>query len=236
MLPSADLPGGGPAYPLSALGVRLRARPLDSWTFLAGVFSGSPVGTDEGDPQRQNPSGLSFPWNGTLAVAEVQYAYPSLGTTVSASEAQPLARTYRLGIWYDTKQFADEEIDNTGLSLENPKSTGIPQFYHGDWAVYAVMDRMIWQDPEELDRTLNVFLRPMGTPLVNRNQIAFSLNAGITLHEPFEHRDDDIFGIGMGYAHVSSRVAAFDADAQFFTGIFTPVRGGETFVEATYQY
>ena len=27
MVPSADLPGGGPAYPLSALGVRLRARP-----------------------------------------------------------------------------------------------------------------------------------------------------------------------------------------------------------------
>ena len=32
MLPSADLPGGGPAYPLSALGVRLRARPIDSLT------------------------------------------------------------------------------------------------------------------------------------------------------------------------------------------------------------
>ena len=27
MLPSADLPGGGPAYPLSALGVRVRAAP-----------------------------------------------------------------------------------------------------------------------------------------------------------------------------------------------------------------
>ena len=29
MLPSADLPGGGPAYPLSALGVRARAHPTD---------------------------------------------------------------------------------------------------------------------------------------------------------------------------------------------------------------
>jgi porin len=179
---------------------------------------------------------LSFPWNGTLAIAEMQYAYPALGTTISANQSEALARTYKLGIWYDTKQFADEEIDNTGLCLANPKSTGIPQYYHGDWAIYAVMDRMIWQDPDELDRTLNVFLRPMGTPLVNRNQIAFSLNAGITLHEPFEHRDDDTFGIAMGYAHVSSRVAAFDADVQFFTGVFTPVRVGETFIEATYQY
>ena len=42
MVPSADLPGGGPAYPLSALGVRWRVRRSDSLTFLAGVFNGSP--------------------------------------------------------------------------------------------------------------------------------------------------------------------------------------------------
>jgi porin len=237
MLPSADLPGGGPAYPLSALGARLRGRPLDAWTFLTGVFSGSPVGTNApGDPQQQNPSGLSFPWNGTLAIAELQYSYPSLGTTVSAGEAQPLARTYKIGIWYDTKEFADQEIDNTGLSLANPLSTGIPQMHRGDWAIYAVMDQIIWQDPEELDKTLSVFLRPMGTPLADRNLIDFSLNAGLTLHEPFPHRDDDTFGIGMGYAHVSGRAAALDRDTQFFTGAFTPIRSGETFVEVTYQY
>ncbi len=42
MVPSADLPGGGPAYPLSALGVRARYRPIDSVTLLTGVFNGSP--------------------------------------------------------------------------------------------------------------------------------------------------------------------------------------------------
>jgi porin len=238
MLPSADLPGGGPAYPLSASGVRLRGRPLDSWTILAGVFSGSPVSHDVlgADPQRQNPSGLSFPWNGTLAIAELQYAYPALGTTISANEGEALARTYKIGIWYDTKRFADQEIDNTGLSLANPASTGIPRMHHGDWAIYAVMDQMIWQDPEELDKTLNVFLRPMGTPLGDRNLIDFSLNAGLILHEPFPHRDDDTFGIGMGYAHVSGRAAALDQDTELFTGAYTPMRSGETFVEATYQY
>jgi porin len=237
MLPSADLPGGGPAYPLSAPGVRLRGRPLDAWTFLAGVFSGSPVGTNApGDPQQQNPSGLSFPWNGELAIAELQYSYPSLGTTVSAKEAQPLARTYKIGVWYDTKQFADQEFDDTGLSLANPLSTGIPQMHRGDWAIYAVMDQIVWQDAEEPDKTLSVFLRPMGTPLGDRNLIDFSLNAGLTLHEPFPHRDDDTFGIGMGYAHVSGRAAALDRDTQFFTGAFAPSRSGETFVEVTYQY
>jgi len=85
MVPSADLPGGGPAYPLSALGVRLRARPTDSVTFLAGLFNGSPVANNSGDPQQQNPSGTSFPLNGgILAIAELQYAYPALGSMVYA--------------------------------------------------------------------------------------------------------------------------------------------------------
>jgi porin len=237
MLPSADLPGGGPAYPLSAPGVRFRARPIEPLTLLAGVFSGSPVSTNSpGDPQVQNPSGTTFPWNGTLAIAELQYAYPSLGTMIYADQPEPLGRTYKLGLWYNTKQFPDQEIDNTGLSLANPASTGIPKMYHGDWAIYAVADRIVWVDPAELDRTLSVFLRPMGTPLVNRNLIDVSLNAGIIFHEPILHRDDDTFGIGMGYAHVSSRAAALDRDIAFFTGAFTPIRSSENFVEVTYQY
>lgn len=237
MLPSADLPGGGPAYPLSALGVRLRAHPTNSLTFLAGVLNGSPVSNNTGDPQRQNSSGTSFPLNGgALAIAEVQYAYPSLGTMLYANKSEPLARVYKLGIWYDTERFADQEVDNTGLSLANAASTGIPKTHRGDYAIYAVMDQMIWQDPAEADRTLNVFVRAMGTPLPDRNLVDFSLNAGITFHEPFLHRDDDTFGVGMGYAHVSGRAAALDRDTGFFTGSFTPVRSGETFVEATYQY
>jgi len=237
MLPSADLPGGGPAYPLSALGVRARARPTDSLTFLAGVFNGSPVSDNTGDPQRQNPSGISFPMNGgALAIAEVQYAYPSLGTMLYADETEPLARVYKLGIWYDTEDFADQELDNGGLSLANPASTGISKMHHGDYAIYAVADQMIWQDSAEADRTLNVFVRAMGTPLSDRNLVDFSLNTGTTFREPFLHRDDDTFGVGVGYAHVSGRAAALDKDTGFFTGSFAPVRSGETFIEATYQY
>ena len=236
MLPSADLPAGGPAYPLSALGVRARARPSDSWTLLAGVFSGTPVPGGEGDPQKLNPHGTSFPWNGALLIAELQYAYPSLGTMLYADQSEPLARVYKFGVWYDTLEFPDQQIATDGLSLADPASTGVPQMHRGNYALYAVIDQMIWQDPKEADRTLSVFVRPMWTPLHDRNLIDFSVNAGITLHEPFLHRDDDTFGIGIGYAHVSRRAAALDRDTAFFTSAFTPVRSGETFVEATYQY
>ncbi|MGA9780393.1 MAG: carbohydrate porin, partial [Verrucomicrobiia bacterium] len=113
MVPSADMPGGGPAYPLSAPGVRVRVRPIDSLTFLAGVFNGTPLSNSG-----ENSSGTTFPMNGgALVIAEIQYSYPSLGSMVSADQSQSLSGTYKLGFWYDTENFADQEYDNTGLSL-----------------------------------------------------------------------------------------------------------------------
>jgi porin len=237
MVPSADLPGGGPAYPLSALGLRGRIRLGDSWTLLAGVFNGSPVSHNEGDSQQENPSGTSFPINGTaLAIAELQFAYPGLGSMVYADQHAPLPRVYKLGVWYDTERFADQQVDNAGLSLANPAGSGNPRTHHDDIAIYAVADQMVWQDPAEDDRTLNVFLRPMGTPLDDRNLVDFSVNAGLAFHEPFYHRDDDTFGAGVGYAQVSSAAAALDRATGYYSGTYYPVRSGETYIELTYQY
>jgi porin len=219
MLPSADLPGGGPAYPLAAPGLRFRWRPVDAITILAGVFNGSPVSNNSGDPQQQNPSGTSFPLNGgALAIAEVQFAYPALGTMVYADQSEALSRVYKLGVWYDTENFADQEYAD--------------ETHQGDYAIYAVMDQMIWSDPNDPDgdRTISFFTRAMGTPETDRNLIDFSLNAGFNFHEPIPHRGDDTFGIGMGFAQVSDRAADADRD----NGL--PMQGGETFVEATYQY
>ena len=55
-LPTVDLPGGGPAYPLAGLGVRGRAQVTDSVTVLAGVFNGSPIPFDSPNtPSEQSP-------------------------------------------------------------------------------------------------------------------------------------------------------------------------------------
>jgi porin len=241
MVPSADLPGGGPAYPLSALGVRARYRPIDSVTLLTGVFNGSPSPNTglccTGDAQQQNPSGTSFPLNGgVLVIAEAQYAYPSLGTMLYANQAQSLARVYKIGGWYNSQNFADQQFDNTGLSLANPASNGLPLGHHGNYGVYATVDQMVWVDPTESDRNVNVFGRILWAPQANRNLITFSMNAGVTFHEPFRHRDDDTFAIGMGYTKVSSSAASLDRETGFFTDSFVPVRGGETYLEVSYQY
>jgi porin len=237
MVPSADMPGGGPAYPLSALGARVRARTFDSWTVLAGVYNGGPSPDNSGDSQVSNPSGTSFPLNGgMLAIAELQYAYPSPGAMLYPDQAEPLSRVYKLGFWYDSENFDDQRFDTIGRSLADPLSSGDPRQHRGNYGIYAVADQMLWQQADESDRTINFFMRAMGTPQTDRNLIDFSLNAGFTFTEPFLHRDDDTFGIGMGYSRVSTRAAGLDQDTASFTGSFTPVRDSETFIEATYQY
>ena len=123
-----------------------------------------------------------------------------------------------------------------GRSLADSLTSGDLRQHRGNFAVYAVADQMLWQQEDELDRNVNVFVRAMGTPLSDRNLVDFSLNAGLTIHEPFLHRDDDTFGIGIGYAHVSNRASALDRDTANFSGLYTPVRSSETYVEATYQY
>jgi porin len=240
MVPSADLPGGGPAYPLSALGIRVRAKPTDSLTILAGVFNGSPVinnSFNAGDPQLQNPSGTSFPLNGgVLAIAEIQYAYPANGAMVYADQPQPLSGVVKLGMWYDSLDFPDQHYDSAGNSLASPNTTGIPESHAGDWAIYAVLDQLLWVSPDDPSRTLNFFIRPMGTPVADRNPIDFSINIGATLHDPLPHRPDDTMGIGMGYAKVSSDASALDRDFAAESATFLPVRTAETFIELTYQY
>jgi porin len=233
-LPAFDMPGGGPAYPLSALGVRARVHEGD-FTFLAGVFNGSPVYNNVGDPQKQNCCGVSFPLNGgVLAIAELQYATPTSGD--KASGGGPLPGTYKIGFWYDSEKFADLRYDTAGLPLGNPANNQTSASHSGDYAFYAVADQMIWRAANS-DRNLNVFLRPIFTPLEDRNLISFGLNAGLTLHEPIDGRKDDTAGLGMGIAQVSSGASGFAEDIAFYTPkIFSPQRTAETYLEATYQY
>jgi porin len=171
-----------------------------------------------------------------LSIVELQFSYPALGSMVEAGARPPLGWTYRIGAWYDTRSFADQRLDQTGLSLANPNSNGIPQQHRGDYAIYAVADQLVYRNERDPNRTVSLFARVMGTPLKDRNVIDYSANAGFLVHSPFVYRTFDTFGIGGGYAHVSGKASAFDADSNNFNGIASPVRSGETFVEMTYQY
>src|SRR5215471_7673706 len=55
-------PGGGPAYPLSTPGARLRfdLGPKKDTTLLLAIFNGDPAGPCPGDPDTCNRYGLNF--------------------------------------------------------------------------------------------------------------------------------------------------------------------------------
>jgi porin len=101
MLPTADLYAGGPAYPLSSLGVRLRGEPTDSVTMPAGVFQDNPPGGPfNNDSQLLGSTRYGANFNlrtGALFLAELQCALnqPPQGNAKPTSTGLP--GTYKIG-------------------------------------------------------------------------------------------------------------------------------------------
>ncbi|RKP48456.1 carbohydrate porin [Trinickia fusca] len=228
VLPSADLPAGGPAYPLSSLGVRLRVKPTDSLTVLGGIFDGNPAPGD-GDVQKLNADGTRFNLhNGTLLIGEVQYAINQPPASGTPDKSSGLPGTYKLGFWYNNNRFADQRFDQNGVPLAS-STTGTPAMHRGNYSIYAVADQMVWRPAADSPQSIGVFARVMGAPS-NRNPIDFHVDAGVVLKAPFKGRDNDSVGLAVGYANVSSSASAADRDSGAI------VRSAETVVEATYQY
>lgn len=240
MLPSADLYGGGPAYPLSSLGARVRAQVGDGFTALAGVFQDNPPGgpfNDDGQLLGSTRWGGNFNFRtGALFIAEVQYALnqPSNGDMDYGGHAAGLPGVYKLGTWVDTAAFPSPRFDNTGLSLASPASNGMPMMLRNNFSIYGVVDQMVWRAAEDSPRSVNVFARLMGAP-GDRNLISFSVNAGVTLKAPLPNRDNDTVGVGFGITRVSPAVSGLDQDTAFFTGSPFLIGSSETFIEVTYQ-
>src|SRR6202140_2777192 len=234
VLPSADMPPGAPAYPLSSLGVRFRAKASDAVTVLAGLFDGNPAGSNTGDPQKQNSSGTNFNLrNGALFIAEVQYAINQPPADPKAPQPSGLPGTYKLGFWYNTQNFADLRHDTNGLSLANPASNGIPASHRGDYSFYAVADQMVWRPSADSPQSVGVFARVMGAP-GDRNLVDLAVNAGVAVKAPFKGRDSDVAGLAVGYAQIGSHAQDLASTTASFTPGY-PSHGSETVIEATYQ-
>src|SRR5215813_15537529 len=113
---AANLPAGGPAYPLPDPGVRVRIKPTDELAFQAAVFSGDPSGGDGSNQSQPLPTGTVFSFRGgAFFIAEASYL-PNQG-----KNANGLPGAYRIGGWWHTSpRFGDQRFDNTGQSLASP--------------------------------------------------------------------------------------------------------------------
>ncbi len=226
---AADLPSGGPTYPLATPGVRLRIAPAAGWTVLAAVFNGDPAGPGDGDPQRRNASGTAFRVNDNVfAIAELAYALNQ------GENARGQPGTYKLGAWVHGGRFADQHYDDAGLSLADPASSGNPRQRRRNFGFYAIADQTIWRPAGGSEGGLSAFLRLAGAP-GDRNLLSFSVDGGFAWRGPIPGRGDDVLALGAAFARVSGDARARDRDSALFAPPGDPVRRWEAAIELTYQ-
>ena len=223
----ANLPSGGPAYPLAT--PRRRAKyPFDKNTsWLVAVFNGDPAKPGLGDPQIRNPHGVDFRWrHGAYVVTEAQHKYNQ------EKDAAGLPGSIKLGVWRHLARFDDQRWGTDNLSLANPASNGIARRHNGNYGVYGMLDQMVWR--LEGDKGVGIFARAFANPS-DRNPVAWQIDGGIVANGLIAARPDDVFGLGVSYARISDRARALDADAVSF-GAATSRRDFEAIVEANYQW
>jgi porin len=227
-LAGANLPSGGPAYPLAAPGARVSVAPLENLTVLAAVFSGDPAGPGTGDPQLRDGSGTRFSTGGgTFLIGETQY------TINGGAGATGLPGTYKFGAWYHSGSFADQRLDTLGVSLASPTSSGVARMHRGNYGLYMIADQMIWREEGTDDHGLSLFFRIGGAPS-DRNLLSFYADAGVAYKGLIPSRVDDILGLGFAYAGVSDAASSLDRDALVLSGSGV-VRDHEAVIELNYQ-
>jgi porin len=224
-------PGGGPAYPLSTPGARLRfdLGKQKETTLLFAIFNGDPAGPCPGDPDTCNRYGLNFRVHDpALLFAEAQFRRNEEKNDTG------LAGQFKIGAWSHLGQFPDQHYDNTGLSLASPLSSGIPAMHSGDFGIYGIVDQQLYRPKGGAANSgISVFTRFSWSP-PDRNLVDKYVDGGIVFNGLVPGRPNDMFGAAFIYAHFSNSVQAFDADRISFGALIPPPRDYEANFEFSY--
>src|ERR1700712_5070533 len=228
---SVDLPAGGPSPPLAAVGARLSAKLNDNVTLLGAIFDGDSAGPGPGDPQQRNRYGLNFRVNDPpLVLGEMQFGWKSIAPNDDRAGA------LKLGGWHHFGMFSDQRFTADGRSIADPAGSGLGGMLRADDGIYSVIEQKIYAVPKSKDRGVGVFMRTSASPS-DRNLIDFYTDAGIDFIGFFDQRQNDKFGVAVGYAHVSKRAQALDRDyALFMAQPDWPTRSSEALFTASYLY
>ena len=200
---AADLPSGGPAYPLATPGVRVAINPNDKMGLMVGVYNGDPAPPcASDDPQVCNPHGLDFELDDDpLLMVEGVYRYNREGRLPGA---------VKVGGWNHFGTFEDQRFDSGGALIAVTGEPGKP--LDNDWGLYGIIDQLIWRVPGSEDpQGIGIFARFIGAP-EDRNLIDFYFDGGFTFTGMIKNRPNDAFAIGFAYTNISNQVTAFDVD------------------------
>lgn len=146
---------------------------------------------------------------------------------VSGIEPLPSTRLYEA---YFEKQWGAKKV-----SLKFGQIAADSEFFNTKYTDVFTNASMGWPAITSLDRGIGVFTRVAGAP-ADRNLIDLYADAGIEFIGLRDYRPDDKFGIAAGYAHVSKRAQALDADYRTLVHPNWPVRSFEGLLTAVYQY
>ena len=225
---ASNLPGGGPAYPLSTPGIRLKYEPVKSVTLLTALLNGNPAPPGAGDPDRRNRHGVNFRLQDPpLWIGEAQVRY---------NQEAGLAGMVRIGAWHHFGKFDSLRFGTDGLSLASPLSNGTALRMRGGDGIYGIIDQQIYR-PEGggPDSGIGVFSRISKALPSNRNLIDFYIDGGIIFSGMIPQRPEDKFGATFIYAHISKKARQLDQDSGFLAGINRPLRSAELTAEISYQ-
>lgn len=228
---AADLPSGGPNYPLATPGIRFKIAPADAFDVHATLFNGDPSGAGfTGSPEVLDPAGVNFRLrDAPLFWAEAEYKYHQ------GKASSGLPGTVKLGGWYHFGKFNDQYFSSDGLLLFSPSSSSVPLTHRGDFGIYAMIDQLVWRVPgDDPAKGAAVFALLSASP-ADRNLESFYAEGGFNCTGIWTQRPDDAFGLGVIYAPVSPQARAFDAVAGLFYGAAAPPRSYEMALEAVYQ-
>ena len=225
-----NLPSGGPNYPLATPMVRARLTLTDRLTLVAAAFNGDPAGPGPGDPQERNRSGTAFRLQDPVLVfAELWYA------SGQEPHARVLPGLYKIGAVYHAGVFEDQARDTLGRSLADPTSSGIARRYRGNYALYGLMDQMLWRVPGTQDQGLSAFGLVMAGP-DGRNREHVYLEGGLHWQGLLAGRSHDMVGLAIAHARTSNALRRLGAETASVSGMPNNIRPHETVIEVTYLY
>lgn len=227
---AANLPSGGPAYPLSTPGLRLKLDPTPDSSLLFAVFNGDPAGPGPGDEQLRNRHGLNFRTSDSaLLMIEGQ-----LRANQGKDDAG-LARTLKIGAWSHRGTFDDQRVADDGRLMADPASSGNAAQRRRNTGVYAVIEQQVYRPAGgDAESGVSLFSRIAGTHS-DRNAIDFFFDGGIVVAGLVASRPNDKFGASVMYARFSDGVRAADRDQIAFSSALGVVRDYEANIELTYM-
>src|SRR5258708_27914326 len=113
-------------------------------------------------------------------------------------------------------------------------SSGIAKLPTRDFALYGIVDQVVWRRENTEKEGVGLFLQVQAGPS-DRNLSDWFVEGGVNWNAPFHERPDDVAGLSFAYLGISPAARQFSRDLVAFGRGAAPFVTNETVIEATYK-